>query len=141
MPTRSTSSLTAAERFTAVQTGDVDLLMRNTTWTQSRTLKSAWTSDLRLTMTVSNYGPRKRWFSDPQVADIGGSVVCTSAGTTTEKNIADAASEAGEYRASNSKISTLSPTTSSQALVTSSQPTVQLLLAERQSSNQTVRTG
>ena len=29
-------SLTAAERFTAVQTGDVDLLMRNTTWTQSR---------------------------------------------------------------------------------------------------------
>ncbi len=29
-------SLTAAERFTAVQTGDVDVLMRNTTWTQSR---------------------------------------------------------------------------------------------------------
>ena len=29
-------ALTAAERFTAVQTGAVDLLMRNTTWTQSR---------------------------------------------------------------------------------------------------------
>jgi len=29
-------ALTAAERFTAVQTGDVDVLMRNTTWTQSR---------------------------------------------------------------------------------------------------------
>ncbi|MEM7272096.1 MAG: transporter substrate-binding domain-containing protein [Actinomycetota bacterium] len=28
--------LTAAERFTAVSTGDVDLLMRNSTWTQSR---------------------------------------------------------------------------------------------------------
>ncbi|MDP7208674.1 MAG: transporter substrate-binding domain-containing protein, partial [Acidimicrobiales bacterium] len=29
-------ALTAAERFTAVQTGDVDVLMRNSTWTQSR---------------------------------------------------------------------------------------------------------
>ena len=28
--------LTAAERFTAVQTGAVDVLIRNTTWTQSR---------------------------------------------------------------------------------------------------------
>ncbi|HJO19156.1 MAG TPA: transporter substrate-binding domain-containing protein, partial [Acidimicrobiales bacterium] len=30
------TALTASERFTAVQTGDVDVLMRNTTWTQSR---------------------------------------------------------------------------------------------------------
>ncbi|MGA1566064.1 MAG: transporter substrate-binding domain-containing protein, partial [Ilumatobacteraceae bacterium] len=30
------TSLTAAERFTAVQTGAVDVLMRNSTWTQSR---------------------------------------------------------------------------------------------------------
>ena len=29
-------ALTAAERFTAVQSGDIDVLMRNTTWTQSR---------------------------------------------------------------------------------------------------------
>ena len=35
-------SLTAAERFTAVQTGDVDLLMN--TGPQSRDLKSVWTS-------------------------------------------------------------------------------------------------
>ncbi len=29
-------NLTAAERFTAVQSGEVDVLMRNSTWTQSR---------------------------------------------------------------------------------------------------------
>ena len=90
-------SLTAAERFTAVQTGDVDLLMRNTTWTQSRD------SEVGMDFGPTTYydgqqlmGRASAGFSgSSQVADIGGSVVCTSAGTTTEKNIADAASEAG----------------------------------------------
>ena len=91
------SPLTAAERFTAVQTGSVDVLMRNTTWTQSR--------DTEVGM---DFGPTTYYdgqqlmaresagFSgSSQVADISGAVVCTNAGTTTEQNIADAADAAG----------------------------------------------
>ena len=89
--------LTAAERFTAVQTGEVDVLMRNTTWTQSR--------DTEVGM---DFGPTTYYdgqqlmaresagFSGAsQVADIAGAIVCTNAGTTTEQNIADAADAAG----------------------------------------------
>jgi general L-amino acid transport system substrate-binding protein len=91
------SPLTAAERFTAVQTGAIDVLMRNTTWTQSR--------DTEVGM---DFGPTTYYdgqqlmaresagFSgSSQVADIAGAVVCTNAGTTTEQNIADAADAAG----------------------------------------------
>ena len=89
--------LTAAERFTAVQTGEVDVLMRNTTWTQSR--------DTEVGM---DFGPTTYYdgqqlmaresagFSGAsQVADMAGGGVCTNAGTTTEQNIADAADAAG----------------------------------------------
>ncbi len=89
--------LTAAERFTAVQTGQVDVLMRNTTWTQGR--------DTEVGM---DFGPTTYYdgqqlmarasdgFTNASdVSDIGGAVVCTNAGTTTEQNIADAADAAG----------------------------------------------
>ena len=91
------SPLTAAERFTAVQTGAIDVLMRNTTWTQSR--------DTEVGM---DFGPTtyydgqqlmarasENFTNASQVSDIGGAVVCTNAGTTTEQNIADAAAAAG----------------------------------------------
>ena len=91
------SPLTAAERFTAVQTGEVDVLIRNTTWTQSR--------DTEVGM---DFGPTTYYdgqqlmaresagFSGAsQVADIEDAVVCTNAGTTTEQNIGDAADAAG----------------------------------------------
>ncbi len=89
--------LTAAERFTAVQTGAVDVLMRNTTWTQGR--------DTEVGM---DFGPTTYYdgqqlmarasdgfSSGSTVADIDGAIVCTNAGTTTEQNIADAADAAG----------------------------------------------
>ncbi len=85
--------LTAAERFTAVQTGQVDLLHRNTTWTQSRD------SDVGMDFGPTTYFDGQQLmaragdgFSNTSgVADIDGAVVCTNAGTTTEKNIAEAA--------------------------------------------------
>ena len=89
--------LTSAERFLAVQTGVVDVLFRNTTWTQSR--------DFQLGL---DFGPvtyydgqqlmaraADGYTKDSTVADIAGAVVCANAGTTTEKNIADAAKAAG----------------------------------------------
>lgn len=89
--------LTAAERFTAVQTGQVDVLFRNTTWTQSRD------SDVGMDFGPTTYfdgqqllGRAGDGFSGASgVADIDGAVVCTNAGTTTEKNIADAADAEG----------------------------------------------
>jgi general L-amino acid transport system substrate-binding protein len=90
-------SLTAAERFTAVQTGAVDVLMRNTTWTQSRD------SDVGMDFGPTTYydgqqlmGRASDGFTSASKADeIDGAVVCTNAGTTTETNISELASELG----------------------------------------------
>ena len=91
------SPLTAAERFTAVQTGAIDVLMRNTTWTQSR--DSEVGMDFGPTTYYDGQQLMARASDDfsgsSQVSDIGGSVVCTNAGTTTEQNIADATDAAG----------------------------------------------
>ena len=89
--------LTAAERFTAVQTGQVDLLMRNSTHTQSRD------SDVGLDFGPVTYYDGQQlmartadgYSAASTVADLDGAVVCANAGTTTEKNIADAAEAAG----------------------------------------------
>ncbi len=89
--------LTAAERFTAIQTGDADVLMRNTTWTQSRD------TDVGMDFGPTTYFDGQQLMASAAsgfsgastVADIDGAVVCTNAGTTTEKNISDAAAAAG----------------------------------------------
>ncbi len=89
--------LTAAERFSAVQTGAVDLLMRNSTWTQSRDTEigmdfgpTTYYDGQQLMARVSD-----GFSAASDVGDLEGAVVCTNAGTTTEKNIADAADAAG----------------------------------------------
>jgi len=86
--------LTANERFTALQAGQVDVLFRNTTWTFSRD------TDLD-----GEFGPVT--FYDGQglmvpadlgvssINDLDGSRICTQSGTTTELNITDAMSELG----------------------------------------------
>jgi len=89
--------LTAQERFTAVQTGDVDVLMRNTTWTQSRD------TDIGMDFGPTTYYDGQQFMgrasdgftADSGVAEIDGAIVCTNAGTTTEKNVGDAASVLG----------------------------------------------
>jgi len=89
--------LTSAERFTALQTGVIDVLVRNTTWTQSRD------GDLAFDFAPVTFydgqqlmGRASNGFTAAStVADIAGATVCATAGTTTEKNIADAADAAG----------------------------------------------
>lgn len=90
-------SLTAAERFTAVQTGAVDVLMRNTTWTQSRD------SEVGMDFGPTTYYDGQQlmgrasdgYTAASQVTEVDGAVVCTNAGTTTETNIAELAAELG----------------------------------------------
>jgi len=91
------TALTASERFTSVQTGDVDVLIRNTTWTQSR--DSSVGMDFGPTTYFDGQQLMARvsdgFSASSTVADIDGAVVCTNIGTTTEKNIAEAALMAG----------------------------------------------
>ncbi len=90
------SPLTAAARFEAVSSGQVDLLSRNTTWTQSRD------TDLGLDFGPTTYydgqqvmGSSELFSNDSTIADLDQATVCTNAGTTTELNIQEAANAAG----------------------------------------------
>jgi len=85
------TALTAAERFTAVQTGAVDVLIRNTTWTQSRD------TDVGMDFAPTTYYDGQQvmareadgFSGTSAITDLEGAVVCTNAGTTTEKNITE----------------------------------------------------
>lgn len=86
--------LTTQERFTALQTGEVDVLIRNTTWTLVRD------TDLGLNFTVTTFydgqGLMVRKDSGfTKLADLNGATICVQKGTTTELNLADAFSTAG----------------------------------------------
>ena len=90
-------SLTTGERFVALQSGRIDVLIRSTTWTQSRD------TDLGLDFGPTIYYDGQQLMAraadgyspSSEVADIDGAVVCALAGTTTEKNVSDAADVAG----------------------------------------------
>jgi general L-amino acid transport system substrate-binding protein len=81
-------ALTAKDRFTALQSGDVDLLARNTSWTSSRE------AQLGLNATAVNYYDGQGFVvrKDLKVnsaLELGGATVCVGQGTTTELNLAD----------------------------------------------------
>ena len=80
--------LTAQQRFTALQSGEVDLLARNTTWTIVRD------SSLGLNFVGVNYYdgqgfmvPKK--LNVKSAKELDGATVCVQPGTTTELNLAD----------------------------------------------------
>lgn len=85
--------LTAAARFEAVNSGLIDLLSRNTTYTQTRD------TELGLDFGPTTYydgqqimGRASDGFSSASaLTEIDGAVMCTNAGTTTELNISAAA--------------------------------------------------
>ena len=89
--------LTAAARFEAVNSGLVDLLSRNTTWTQSR--DTALGLDFGPTTYYDGQQLMARasdgFSSASSLSDIEGATVCTNAGTTTEKNVSEAAAAVG----------------------------------------------
>lgn len=76
-----------ADRFTALQNGSIDVLVRNTTWTATRDGSEAATFlqptfyDGQGVMVASNSGYNS-------VSDMKGAVVCVAKGTTTEGNAA-----------------------------------------------------
>jgi general L-amino acid transport system substrate-binding protein len=81
-------ALTAQQRFTALQSGEIDVLIRNTTWTASRDGKEGGTF---LTTTFYD-GQGMMVKSDSGISsieDMANTAVCTQSGTTTELNLAD----------------------------------------------------
>ncbi len=85
--------LSAAERGPALQTGEVDILSRNATWTSTR--EAQWGNFTWI------------WFYDGQgfmvptesgitsIEEMDGATVCVTSGTTTELNLADAFRQRG----------------------------------------------
>ena len=89
--------LTAAARFPALQTGEIDVLIRNTTWTQTR--DTTLGADFGPTIFYDGQGlmglASLGFDGNSGVADLEGATVCTNAGTTTELNISEAADIVG----------------------------------------------
>ena len=80
--------LSAKERFTALQSGEVDMLSRNTTWTATRD------TTLGLNFAGVNYYDGQGFMVRKDLGvksalELSGASVCTNTGTTTELNVAD----------------------------------------------------
>lgn len=88
--------LTAQQRFTALQSGEVDILSRNTTWTLTRD------TALGLNFTAVTYYDGQGFMVPKKIGvksakELDGATVCVQPGTTTELNLAD------YFRANNMK--------------------------------------
>ena len=80
--------LSAKDRFTALQSGEVDLLARNSTWTMSRD------TQLGLDFVATNYYDGQGFMVRKKLGvasakELNGASICTQQGTTTELNLAD----------------------------------------------------
>ncbi len=80
--------LTAAERFTALQSGEIDVLTRNTTWTLVRD------ASLGINFTGTNYYDGQGFMVSADLGvssalELDGATVCIQSGTTTELNLTD----------------------------------------------------
>jgi general L-amino acid transport system substrate-binding protein len=80
--------LSAKDRFTALQSGEVDVLVRNSTWTMTRD------ASLGLLFTGVNYYDGQGFLIRKKLGvnsalQLSGASVCTQQGTTTELNLAD----------------------------------------------------
>jgi general L-amino acid transport system substrate-binding protein len=80
--------LTAANRFTALQSGEIDVLSRNTTWTMSRD------TTLGVDFAAVNYYDGQGFMVHKALKvnsalELNDAAVCVQQGTTTELNLAD----------------------------------------------------
>ncbi len=79
---------TGKTRFTALASGEIDMLARNTTWTFTRDV------DLKFEFTGINYYDGQGFMVPKELGvssakELGGATVCIQTGTTTELNLAD----------------------------------------------------
>ncbi len=101
--------LTAKDRFTALQSGDVDVLARNTTWTSSRD------TQLGLNFTGVNYYDGqgfmvRKALKVNSALELNDAAICVQQGTTTELNLAD------YFRANKMKLKTVTFASANEAV-------------------------
>jgi general L-amino acid transport system substrate-binding protein len=101
--------LTAENRFTALQSGEVDVLARNSTWTMSRN------TTLGIDFTAVNFYDGQGFLVHKELKvssalELNGTAVCVQQGTTTELNLAD------YFRAQNLSLKSVTFATVGQAL-------------------------
>jgi general L-amino acid transport system substrate-binding protein len=101
--------LSAKDRFTALQSGEVDVLVRNSTWTMTRD------ASLGLLFTGVNYYDGQGFLVRKKLGvnsalQLNGASVCTQQGTTTELNLAD------YFRANNLKYEVVAFATSDETV-------------------------
>jgi general L-amino acid transport system substrate-binding protein len=80
--------LSAKDRFEALKAGDIDVLVRNSTWTSSRDASQS------ITFTAVNYYDGQGFMVRKSLKvnsalELNGASICTQTGTTTELNLAD----------------------------------------------------
>ncbi len=80
--------LNSQQRFAALQSGEIDVLSRNTTWTLTRD------ASLGLAFTGIYYYDGQGFMVPKKIKvesakKLGGATICVQAGTTSEKNVAD----------------------------------------------------
>ncbi len=81
-------NLNAKERFTALQSGEVDILSRNTTYSMSRDTSVGL--DFAPTVFYDGQGIMvKKSSGIRSIADLKGKAICIQTGTTTEQNLTD----------------------------------------------------
>ena len=82
--------LTAQQRFTALQSGEIDILSRNTTWNSKRdttmgsVFAGTWFYDGQAFVVNSKKNAKVK-----KLADLNKASICVETGTTTERNMAD----------------------------------------------------
>ena len=101
--------LSAKDRFTALQSGEVDVLARNTTWTSSRD------TSLGLNFTGVDYYDGQGFMVRKSLKvnsalELNGASVCVQQGTTTELNLADF------FRAHNMQLKSVTFATANEAV-------------------------
>jgi general L-amino acid transport system substrate-binding protein len=101
--------LSAKDRITALQSGEVDVLVRNTTWTLSRD------TSLGLNFTGVNYYDGqgfmvRKALKVNSALELNGASVCVQQGTTTELNLADF------FRAHNMQLKSVTFATANEAV-------------------------
>ncbi len=80
-------ALNATDRFTALQSGEIDLLARNSTWTSSRDQQGMLFGPVNF-YDGQGFMVRKK-LGVASAKDLNGASVCVQQGTTTELNLAD----------------------------------------------------
>ena len=101
--------LTAKDRFTALQSGEIDVLSRNTTWTSSRD------TQLGLNFAAVNYYDGQGFMVRKSLKvnsalELNDAAICVQQGTTTELNLAD------YFRANKMKLKTVTFASSDEAI-------------------------